>query len=229
LWLDASDATTITEVGGSVSQWDDKSGNARNFTQAVAANQPTTGTRTKNGLNVIDFDGSNDRLAGGNILNVGTGGVTTFGVAKMDTSAATQGLWGKHGTAVGGRYSTFFSLTTNSMTALFNDTAIRSALSDPGASNRTDTFIYGQRVVRNSAMTLWRNGSIVATNSGLSGTTSYAPSSTWRIGSVSDPTTQVAAFFLDGYIAEIIVFMRDLSDTEIGLVTDYLNAKWSVY
>jgi hypothetical protein len=44
-----------------VSQWNDKSGNGRNFTQATAANQPTTAISTQNSLNVLDFDG-NDRL-----------------------------------------------------------------------------------------------------------------------------------------------------------------------
>jgi hypothetical protein len=123
----------------------------------------------------------------------------------------------------------FFDVGSTSFASLFNDTATRSALSDPGASNRTDTFIHAQRVIRAANNTLWRNGSIVATNSDLSGTTSYTPSSTWRIGSLSDTGTGVASAFLNGYIAEIVVFMRDLSDTEIGLVTNYLNAKWAVY
>jgi hypothetical protein len=39
LWLDADDASTITLNGGKVSQWNDKSGNARHATQATAANQ----------------------------------------------------------------------------------------------------------------------------------------------------------------------------------------------
>ena len=61
LWLDASDASTITETNGSVSQWADKSGNAFHFTQTTAANQPTTGSVTIGGINAINFDGS-DRL-----------------------------------------------------------------------------------------------------------------------------------------------------------------------
>ena len=36
LWLDASDASTITHSSGSVSQWADKSGNAFHFTQTTA-------------------------------------------------------------------------------------------------------------------------------------------------------------------------------------------------
>ena len=41
LWLDAADASTITESGGAVSQWDDKSGNQNDAAQATAGNRPT--------------------------------------------------------------------------------------------------------------------------------------------------------------------------------------------
>ena len=56
LWLDAADSSTITETGGAVSVWADKSGNGRNITPDNGA--PITGTRTVGGLNVLDFDGS---------------------------------------------------------------------------------------------------------------------------------------------------------------------------
>jgi len=56
LWLDASDETTITESSGSVSQWDDKSGNANHVSQGTASAQPSTGVTTLNGKNVIAFD-----------------------------------------------------------------------------------------------------------------------------------------------------------------------------
>jgi hypothetical protein len=62
LWLDASDATTITSSGGSVSQWTDKSANGYTFTQATSSYQPTTGTRTIGSKNGLDFDGTSDWL-----------------------------------------------------------------------------------------------------------------------------------------------------------------------
>lgn len=62
LWLDAADTSTITLNGLTVSQWNDKSGNNRHAAQATAAAQPTSGTKTINGLNAIDFDGSSDFL-----------------------------------------------------------------------------------------------------------------------------------------------------------------------
>ena len=57
LWLDAADASTITESGGKVSQWDDKSGNDNHGKQSASGRQPVTNSRTLNGLNAIDFDG----------------------------------------------------------------------------------------------------------------------------------------------------------------------------
>ena len=56
-WWDASDVATITDDLGRVSAWADKTGGA-----ALGQNQdfrrPQTGTRSLNGLNVLDFDGT---------------------------------------------------------------------------------------------------------------------------------------------------------------------------
>jgi len=54
-WWDPSDEASITEVGGNVSQIDDKSGNTNHLLQGSGANQPVTGTRSIGGLNVLDI------------------------------------------------------------------------------------------------------------------------------------------------------------------------------
>ena len=61
MWLDADDATTITETSGAVSQWDDKTSNSFNVVQNTSANQPTLTASGLNGKPVITFDG-NDYL-----------------------------------------------------------------------------------------------------------------------------------------------------------------------
>lgn len=55
LWLDASDSATITTVSGAVSQWNDKSGNARNVVQATAANRPAPISNWSNGLTALSW------------------------------------------------------------------------------------------------------------------------------------------------------------------------------
>ena len=83
LWLDASDAASITSSGGAVSQWSDKSGNAHHATQSVAASKPTTGANTQNGLNVLTFDGVDDYLTITNFMSAWTAG-ELLAVIKVD-------------------------------------------------------------------------------------------------------------------------------------------------
>jgi hypothetical protein len=233
LWLDAADTTTITASSGSVSQWNDKSGNGRNFTQGTGGNQPTTGTRTLNGLNVLDFDGTDDFLSGGNILNLGSGGVTMFLVTQLDVAPTTgfRGIAGKgFFGSLAGRYFITWDLPLGGHCSFFQDTTSRVVASDPGSANRTNTFLLGQRIIRTSALELWRNGSIVATIAG-NNTTSYNPTNFWLIGAYTNSagTGAQAGTFMDGFFAEVIVFLRDLSAAEMGQVNEYLRSKWAVY
>jgi len=91
-WYDAADPSTITATGGSVSQWDDKSGNGADLVQGTASLQPTTNSRTIGGLNVIEF--VSDRLfCGTNILTPADGIMTICCVAKVDSSSDLAGLY----------------------------------------------------------------------------------------------------------------------------------------
>jgi hypothetical protein len=58
LWLDADDSSTLTLNGSTVSQWRDKSGNARNLSQATADNQPTRTLNGMNGRTALTFSGN---------------------------------------------------------------------------------------------------------------------------------------------------------------------------
>ena len=55
LWLDAADASTITESGGKVSQWDDKSGNNNHLSQSNSSYQPQYNPTQLNGQGGVDF------------------------------------------------------------------------------------------------------------------------------------------------------------------------------
>ena len=56
VWWDAKDASTITESGGLISQWDDKSGNGNDAT-AIVGEEPTYATTH------VHFDGSNRMMS----------------------------------------------------------------------------------------------------------------------------------------------------------------------
>jgi len=55
-WFDADDASTITESSGAVSQWNDKSNNGFNLSQATGSKQPNINTTTLNGKPVMRFE-----------------------------------------------------------------------------------------------------------------------------------------------------------------------------
>lgn len=83
-WWDASDASTITEIAGSVSEWADKSGGPaliKNF----EARRPETGTRTIGGRNVLDFDGS--KALGAARLFPVSGNIAFHMVVEVDSIA----------------------------------------------------------------------------------------------------------------------------------------------
>lgn len=88
-WISAADTASISQTAGAVTQINDLSGNGRHFVGGT--NKPTTGTKTMNGRNVLDFvndpagTGSLARLtldAGADILDLDT--YTILFVAKLD-------------------------------------------------------------------------------------------------------------------------------------------------
>ena len=56
-YYDPTDTDSITDAAGVVSQIDDKGAGAEHLTQVTPGAEPTTGTRTLGGFNLLDFDG----------------------------------------------------------------------------------------------------------------------------------------------------------------------------
>lgn len=217
LWLDAADTTTITESSGAVSQWNDKSGNGRNFTQATGANQPTTGTRTINNVNVLDFDG-NDWLGRADDAGMRPSTLTTFIVFDRDAT-------GRRDMFSCGNAGVF---PTNNWIHGHNGAA-QNFLGRTPASNRTSGTIAGDAIGR------WVHDGTTLTGA-LNGVATFNTSSTigadntlgLTIGaSRIDPTTTTFAVY-NGAIGEIVFFPRVLSASEIADMETYLTAKWGI-
>lgn len=66
LWLDPDEPLTINKSGNELIQWDDRSNNGNDVTQAIdnGVARPMTGVNTINGRNVISFDGVGNFLDG---------------------------------------------------------------------------------------------------------------------------------------------------------------------
>ena len=76
LWLDASDAASVVDLGGDgdVDQWLDGSGAGNDASQGGAAAQPLIAAGAMGGLTALSFDGADDVLAVANAVDLNTGG-----------------------------------------------------------------------------------------------------------------------------------------------------------
>lgn len=226
LWLDAADTSTITASSGAVSEWRDKSGNSRHVSQATSSKQPSTGTRTQNGLNLIDFDGSDDLLVTGASAPNFASGITIFVVEIHDTFGTndrgrivdvTNGpvyyLYGIDGVNVqsfvtnqsgsNGRESTLYANTSG----VFRQSSVR-------WWGATDTYTINHRSQR-----LPNNGSTIGTNASVASTSGQVI----QIGGRASANDRN----FDGAIGELIIFNRGLSLDEVQRVEQYLEAKWN--
>jgi hypothetical protein len=213
LWLDAADASTITLNGSTVSQWSDKSGNARNATQSSASLQPTYNTTVVNGRPALVFTNNRLDLPAGTYtaspaiavaMNRGTQFSaamflqnTTQIILALNYLAATNFWFSRRGSAQ-------IAPTVPSASAGGTDIY----LGDSGASNGTTwTYTY--------------NGSTPATTTNL-GLAGGAANGNW-IGRDADDTLP-----LQGNISEIVVTNGNLSTADRQKLEGYLAWKWGL-
>ena len=84
-WYDPSDTSSITESTGAVSAIADLGTGGLNLLQGNASFQPTTGTRSINSLNVLDFDGTEFMSKSGFPVPA-SGNLTLCMVAELDAT-----------------------------------------------------------------------------------------------------------------------------------------------
>lgn len=228
LWLDASDTTTITESGGSVSQWNDKSGNGYNFTQGTGANQPTTGIRTVNGLNAVDFDGG-DAMTAGDVLDLGTNSLSIFAVAQSDVfTVAGKTIIGKYKvTPAAGSY---LMLNENFAQRVIYVHSTSTNVSIAYSSTAAPFMQSGVIDREAGVVSTWLNqvGFNSASFTPDSGTSRNISTSLW-LGALRNSTDTgfQGGYFWDGAICEIIFVLRPLTFNEVRMTENYLRAKWA--
>jgi hypothetical protein len=148
LWLDATDSSTITEDGGVVSQWNDKSGNARNAAQSISDSRPTYTSDVLNGLPALTLDGTDDYMIvpHNNALNIQIASSTVIAVYKK--SAGFRLMQKKIGTGA-------------NLDAWFYDDAghlsVASAFTTSYASNQ-NTWLIDSGTWDGSTLKHYRNG-----------------------------------------------------------------------
>jgi len=221
LWLDAADITTVTQSGGTVSQWKDKSGGGNN---ATAYNSPTYSTPNINVTNGSYFSGS---------LNIAAGKLVTTAFCVAITPAtyiqnnrllsANDSVGNDYGSPYGFDYS---STGTGGFIS-YRDAGNFITTKPANNTNVLTTTVYNSNgVFTISLYGNYPNGSssYYATNTNSATTNALTQ---YIIGTNLNGTTNGFQYW-NGYINEIIIFNRTLSQSEYQQIEGYLAWKWGL-
>lgn len=239
LWLDASDLTTFTSSSGLVSEWRDKSGNNYAFTQATSTSQPSIGTTTLNGLNVMSYDGVDDYLVSTaaasewKFLHDGTEYLT--GLVVQTAIPGRFVSWYTTQGAVGGVQQTgtrqVFNAANNWGILVYGAPGVIVANTVQSVGTSTSARVLTARVnpvtINTQRVTQQLDGAQPVVTNGSSGAVSTGnPYGTLHMGLQVGTT---ASNFV-GYIAEMVfVTGSAVTNQNRQLLHNYLNAKWAVY
>jgi hypothetical protein len=211
----------VTQIGGSVSQWDDWSGNGRHVTQATAANQPAYSATALDGVNPgIDFDGADGLRNTSFGVTAGTE-IDVYAVFKFGASENNYARVISFAAASGNDYD-----TTGYIPILRN-------------ANFAQVATYGAGNFRSTASLALDTPAVVGTHTG--GETAYVNGSAGSTSSFTFASGALPRFGIgcrsdgtfgdgdntNGVIAEVVV-VTGLTTAERQLVEGYLAHKWDL-
>jgi hypothetical protein len=227
LWLDAEDTSTITLNGSTVSQWADKSGNARHILQAVASQQPTWNATGLNSKPTLVFDGSSDILLNQNAGSVGVTNITLVAVMRYVSASTEDMLMGVGQTNNVRAVRAFYranAATTQGFSTWGSDVPSSSLSADIGGS----PHIFEAVMANTTSVKLYRDGVIDtgaprALESGAALPVSFDG---FSIGSLQG--SLVGGYYSNIEVSEALVLYTAISTDNRQKLEGYLAWKWGL-
>jgi hypothetical protein len=216
-WYDANDSTTITKSSDRVSAWTNKEGTSvRDLNQGTSGSQPLWVSADKNGKDVIDFASSRYILTDANLTSVSSA-TTTFIVTQIPAS----------------------SVNINHSMSNRNNTTWHPLYKEDNNSIRVSNTSGGAYVIDNPpSLESWTYATIIAngtsgfvrTNGVLETTVPTSPTGSANafVGLSVGRYESIAGSYWNEKIAEIIIYDRLLTTSEIEGVEAYLKVKWGL-
>jgi hypothetical protein len=211
----------VTTSSGSVTQWNDQSPNQYNITQTAGSSAPTPGTDAPTGKSVVSFNGSQFLASTSQIANVNDVTIITVGSAP---NIGESGVQVQVGTGWGSACNRGFAYVGG-------HEAFTNGINNSGYF----TSVSGGPAIQNAALT-----TNAVTYSASSGTASFYSNGTSN-GTASISTVATAAGLImgdsitygnyynwTGNIAEVLIYNRVLSASELQQVEFYLANKYAI-
>jgi hypothetical protein len=233
LWLDAADTTSSSmtfSTGSNISAWKDKSSNALTST---IVNGALSVANIQNNLSVVRLNGTNQYFDFGNVLNLGTNGLSIFFVGKFSSNAGEVGMIGK--TSYRGNTARwalgYNSVYSSGIFTLVQESGDLTRQQDFAYNPNNAFTIYSTYNDRTSSAGIFANGGSTSNIATFTGTAAnLSNSDSLYIGSYPDGTGSApqSGMFYNGDISEVIVYFAQLSTAQRQQVEAYLQAKWNI-
>jgi lysophospholipase L1-like esterase len=217
--FDAADTATISTTGALVNTWTNKGSYGGSATSA-SSNRPSTGTRTMNSLNTLDFSGTNhmDMTTEPGALTAASYTLVRVWYNDLNATAAILDL---AQTALAGNIRSGLQVdvggTDNRIYQYCGASAIADgAAPESGPGPAITTLLGFPTIAYNYINSL--------TRSGANGVPTYSTSTVWRLGGDPDNTSSR----WNGAISQFAGYNRTLTTDEQFLVEGFLAWKWGL-
>ena len=223
LWLDADDSASVVRNGSNdVTKWTDKSGKGRDFLKTQASNAPRFAPQAmnKNTRNALLFTQSAQQTLTGPKFD-GFSNVEAFMVFQTIDSKADAA----YGLSIFGPYGSQHPAATGLTVEALGSTSFPLSTNEIPAANFYDPQIFGVISKPGKYFAYW-NGKVLTTSNDNAVGFSTAGS---LIGgtNVNTNTLNPTAWF-NGYVAEFIIYARQLTEQEHEAIQSYLSTKWGI-
>ena len=217
-WFDASDVCSVTfDTSNAISQWNDKSTNANDLSQTTPNYMPlyVQATSNPNGLPIVRFDGFSTFLST-TVSFSRSNPQTVIAVSRVNDTNVNQTVYAC--STASDCYEMLVAPPSSPQMSIYSG----ATLTDNEITGSNPGSFLISRAIFNGI-----SGSSIAVNHGIgsvSGTVGPITGNGLTLGRNGNSLSG----YLNGDVAEVVVYNRVLTPLEYGAIESYLAKKWGV-